>query len=96
MTRTLVTSGRAAVLMLGSLGQSDMAQGYPGCECALDVLIDAPWGDLGLHGRGRQRGRDHRQQSRVKSVAFLEALKKRASAVDDFLFVEHNRQLPRA
>ncbi len=83
----------ATIASLGQIGGGDMTYGYPGCERALDVLIDAlaVTEDMGLAAAAVNAVAtigNSNEEFRAKCVACLEALKKRASAVDGFFFVE--------
>ncbi len=83
----------ATIASLGQIGGGDMTYGYPGCERALDVLIDAltVTEDMGLAAAAVNAVAtigNSNEAFRPKAVACLEALKKRASAVDGFFFVE--------
>jgi HEAT repeat protein len=83
----------ATIASLGQIGGGDMTYGYPGCERALDVLIEAlsVTEDMGLAAAAVNAVAtigNSNEAFRPKAVACLEALKKRASAVDGFFFVE--------
>ncbi len=83
----------ATIASLGQIGGGDMTYGYPGCERALDVLVEAlsTTEDMGLAAAAVNAVAtigNCNEAFRPKCIACLEALKKRASLVDGFFFVE--------
>ena len=83
----------ATVASLGQIGGGDMIYGHPGCERALDVLIEAlaVTDDMGLAAAAVNAvatiGTSN-EAYRPKCIACLEGLKVRAKEIDGFFFVE--------
>ena len=83
----------ATISTLGQIGGGDTAHGYPGCERALDVIVEAldVTDDMGLAAAGVNAVATigySNEPFRPKCIGALQRLKARAGSIDGFFFVE--------